>query len=349
MGQIKIVSPAEDDLLNAFLAGCAGATVYHTPQWRDAVVATYGYEPMYLAYTGGTGIEAILPLMLVKSWLTGRRLVSLPFSNVCGPVGSRDGVAALVERAVELRLELGAKALEIRTQAGLNTIDDARFIKLTYYITYIVKMDSNPATLWESFKDRSVRKEVRQAAKKGIEVRDAEGPEDLSRFYELFSNLRLKHGVPPQPYAFFRNLWDHLWPEHLHLHVATFEGRHVASLMMLGFGTALYAGYIGSDPAYRSHRVHQMLLWKAMERGCLKGYKTFDFLRTPRNAQTLRYFKERWNAYEMDLEYLYHPRVAGTVSTIEETAKYRVMTATLKRAPKSVGKALGRAIFRHLG
>jgi hypothetical protein len=86
-----------------------------------------------------------------------------------------------------------------------------------------------------------------------------------------------------------------------------------------------------------------------MERGCLKGFRAFDFLRTPKNAQELRYFKDRWNAHEVDLEYLYHPTICGTASTVEETAKYRLMTAVLKRSPHVAGRALGRLLYRHLG
>jgi CelD/BcsL family acetyltransferase involved in cellulose biosynthesis len=349
MGQVSIIGSEQDGLLSAFLEECPGSTVYHTPQWRDAVVATYGYEPIYLAYQGDKGIEAILPLMLVKSWLTGRRLVSLPFANICGPLGSAGGTRALIDRAVVLGAERGAKAVEIRTQANLNPVEEPRFTKVSYFITSIVRLDGNPTRVWESFKDRNVRTEVRQATKKGIEVRDATGADDLKRFYDLFCNLRLKHGVPPQPFAFFENLWKCLWPEHLNLHVAAFQGRQVAGLITLGFGNTLCAAYIGSDLAYRSYRVHQILFWKAMETGCLKGYSAFDFLRTPKNAQELRYFKDRWNAYEVDLEYLYYPRVAGTASTVEETAKYRLMATTLKRAPKFVGRGLGRLIYRHLG
>jgi hypothetical protein len=348
-GRVVVMDKNQDSSVKSFLSTCESATVYHTPEWRDALVSTYNYEPFYLGYLEGADLRGLMPLMYVKSWITGRRLVSLPFANTCGPVGLPAAVDGLLGKALDLRHDLGAKALEVRTQVNLNPISDPRFARLSYFITSIVNLDGDPGRVWSSFKDRNVRTEVRQAAKKGIEVRDATGEDDLKQFYGLFSRLRLRHGVPPQSYAFFRNLWEHLWPQYLHLHVATYKDKHVAGLITLGYGATLCAAYIGSDPAYRSYRVHQILFWKAMEMGCLKGYRAFDFLRTPKDAQELRYFKDRWNAHEIDLEYLYHPLVCGTASTVEETVKYRVMTRLLKRAPDFAGRGLGRLLYRHLG
>lgn len=347
--EVRILQADQDGALRDLLGACDNATIYHTPEWRDAIVAAYGYEPRYLGSFDGGNLCAVLPMMFVQSWLTGKRLVSLPFANTCGPAGRSEHFAGLLDKALDLRTELKAKALEIRTQANINPLQDDRFSPVGYFITSLVRLASDPKDVWENFKDRNVRTEVRQAAKKGIEVRDGNDLRDLKQFYALFAGLRLKHGVPPQPYRFFENLWTHLWPKYLHLHVATCKGEHVASLATLGFGSTLAAAYIGSNPAYRSYRVHQILFWTAMERGCLAGFKMFDFLRTPKASQELRYFKDRWNAFEVDLEYLYYPQVCGTASTVEESAKYRLMTRVLRRTPHGVGKALGRVLYRHLG
>jgi CelD/BcsL family acetyltransferase involved in cellulose biosynthesis len=349
MGQVSLLKRSDDSALGDFLASSDKATVYHTPEWRDVLVSTYGYEPLYVGHFENGALTAILPLMLVRSWLTGKRLVSLPFANTCGPVGSEDHVSRLLEKALELFHEVAAAALEIRTQADLNPVDDARFTGSSYFLTSVVDLDEDPTRVWKSFKDRNVRTEVRQAEKKGVEVHAGTSDTDLRRFYSLFASTRLGHGVPPQPFSFFRNLWRHLWPDHLDLLMATHQGRRVGALITLSQGSTLSAAYIGSDTAYRSHRVHQILFWKAMEMGCQRGLRTFDFLRTPKSSESLRYFKQRWNAREIDLNYLYYPEVRGTASTVEETAKYRLMTAVLRRSPGFMGRLLGRALYRHLG
>ncbi len=348
MGETVTLAERDDPELTGFLKRTAGATVYHTPQWRNALTSTYSYEPHYLAFLDGGHIKAFLPLMLVRSWLTGTRLVSLPFANVSGPLGSRECFGPLIEEALRIADGAGAKTLEMRTQAGLNDIDDDRFSRLSYFVTSIVPLDSDPDVVWKRLKG-DVRTKVRQAANKGIEVTEASGGEDLRHFYDLFVEGRLKHGVPPQPYRFFHNLWHSMKPEQRMLLIATLEGRPVGALLNLAFGGTLCGGYIGSRLDLRSYHINQGLNWKAIELGCLRGHARFDFLRTAKPSASLREFKLRWNAREVDLNYMYYPAVCGTAATVEETAKYRLMTFVLKRSPSFVGRMLGSAVYRHLG
>jgi CelD/BcsL family acetyltransferase involved in cellulose biosynthesis len=347
---IRLLDRQDDADLKGFLAGCPQASIFHTPEWRDALVATYDYSPLYIGCFEGAGLVAVLPLMEVSSWLTGKRLVSLPFSNICGPIGAGEAAVRLVDEAISLYRSRGAEALEIRTQADINPIADDRLHGVTYFITSLVDLDSDPEVVWKRFtKDSNIRTEVRQAFKKGLEVRAGETEKDLRAFYEIFAPARQTHGVPPQPLDFFSNLWRYLRADYLDLLLATHQGKPVGGFITLGFGKTLSAAYIGADQAFRSYRVHQALIWKAMEMGCKRGFERFDFLRTPKNSMSLRHFKERWGAYAVDLNYLYHPEVKGTAATIEETTKYRLLAAVLKRSPAFVGKALGKVLYRHLG
>jgi CelD/BcsL family acetyltransferase involved in cellulose biosynthesis len=347
--EIRMLEEADDLRLSEFLAGSLQATVYHTPEWRNTLADTYGYTPLYLGCVDAGRLTGVLPMMEVSSWLTGKRLVSLPFSNVCGPIGDPEASEGLLAEAIDLYQRRGDSAIEIRTQADINPVGLDILKGVSYFITSIVDLDPDPDVVWKRFKDRNVRTEVRQAGKKGIRVRSGDSENDLKTFYSLYAPSRQGHGVPPQPYDFFRNLWRHLRPKRLDLFMAMHEDRCVGGLITLAFGKTFCAAYIGGDPAYRSYRVHQILFWKAMEEGCLRGYERFDFLRTAKKSKKLRYFKERWNAREVDLSYLYHPEIRGTASTIEETAKYRLLTAVLKRSPAFVGKAFGRMLYRHLG
>src|SRR5689334_8137972 len=48
-------------------------TIFHTSAWTRVLVETYGHRPLYLHVSTGTSGAILLPLMEVKSWLTGRR------------------------------------------------------------------------------------------------------------------------------------------------------------------------------------------------------------------------------------------------------------------------------------
>ena len=87
MTMVHQIQPLQDPRWGAFLERHPHASVFHTVAWLKALQRTYGYEPV--AYTtsppGGALQNAIL-FCLVDSWLTGRRLVSLPFSDHCEPL-----------------------------------------------------------------------------------------------------------------------------------------------------------------------------------------------------------------------------------------------------------------------
>lgn len=349
MGEALVLESRDDGRLRAFLERADHTTVYHTPEWRDAVINTYGYEAFYVGYEEGDALEALLPMMLVRSRLTGTRLVSLPFSNVCGPAGREDAFGALVEKALEVYAGTGAEALEIRTQANLGKLEDPRFRKSPCFITSILDLDPDPEKIFKGFRDNSIRSETRQAARKGVGVRMGENLDDLGHFYRLFVGNRLKHGVPPAPFEFFENLWNSLGPGMRRLFLATVEGRPVSAVLALAHKKTIGEAYLGADAAYLSYRVNQMVIWKGIEWACLNGYEKWDFLRTPRDNRGLRFFKAKWGGNEVDLDYLYYPEVKGSAGTIEESAKYRLMTTVLKRSPAFVGKALGRMFYRHLG
>jgi len=134
MPNVITLDRSHDAMVEALLKASGRATVYHTPEWRDTIVSTYGYEPIYLGCMDDDRLTALMPMMLVESWLTGRRLVSLPFSNVCGPIGSARETASLIEEALHVYQARNAKALEIRTQPSLNKVGDDRFTGVDYFI-----------------------------------------------------------------------------------------------------------------------------------------------------------------------------------------------------------------------
>src|SRR5262249_29350567 len=63
------------------------ASVFHTSGWLEALRRTYGYEPVaYTTTPPGIRLTNAVVLSRVYSRITGRRLVSLPFSDHCEPL-----------------------------------------------------------------------------------------------------------------------------------------------------------------------------------------------------------------------------------------------------------------------
>src|SRR5262245_35109977 len=88
---VRCVNPLEDPAWDARVRRFPAASVFHGQAWARALHACYGFAPRYLVGEGEGGASSILPLMEVSSWLTGRRGVSLPFTDECAPLGEETG------------------------------------------------------------------------------------------------------------------------------------------------------------------------------------------------------------------------------------------------------------------
>ena len=81
--------PLEDSRWGEFLERHPRASVFHTAGWLEALRRTYGYVP--IAFTTSlpdTSLQNAIVACRVASWLTGARLVSLPFADHCEPLVS---------------------------------------------------------------------------------------------------------------------------------------------------------------------------------------------------------------------------------------------------------------------
>ena len=80
------LDPLTDSRWQTFIGSARGASVFHHPAWLGLVGSRYRYAMTALCVVGDDGaIAAGIPLARVNSRLTGRRLVAVPFSDVCPP------------------------------------------------------------------------------------------------------------------------------------------------------------------------------------------------------------------------------------------------------------------------
>ena len=88
---VRIVEdPVGDPRWSELVERHPAASIFHSPGWLSALRQTYGYEPFVVTTSPGPTLENGMVVCRVKGW-TSRRLVSLPFSDHCDPLGGRIG------------------------------------------------------------------------------------------------------------------------------------------------------------------------------------------------------------------------------------------------------------------
>jgi len=63
-------------------------SVFHSRGWAQVLCSSYQHNPLYLVRLKEDQLQAVLPIMEISSSLTGKRGVSLPFTDSCDPLFS---------------------------------------------------------------------------------------------------------------------------------------------------------------------------------------------------------------------------------------------------------------------
>lgn len=337
---------------SAFIEQQAKHIFYYHQSWLDLITELYGYTVIPLTTTDTAGmITGFLPLCSVHSPITGRRLVALPFSDHCPLLAIDDASTdALVDQAIQLAQQQKAKYLELRTGANDPLARRSDLVEGDLYVRWLISLDVDPDVVWSGLR-KPIQRQVKKSQKLGVQVRLAQSCEDVAHYYRLHLQTRSKkHGMPAQPQQYFYRLWDAFAPGGaMQLLLAEYQGTVIAGMILLASGSTIRYAYGASDEHHLHLAPNDLLMWTALQLGCVQGYQTFDLGRTARDNEGLMEFKRRWGATQEALPYYYYPRVEGLASTSEQSLKFRLLTSCWKKLPLPVAGSLGGYIYRHMG
>jgi lipid II:glycine glycyltransferase (peptidoglycan interpeptide bridge formation enzyme) len=208
---------------------------------------------------------------------------------------------------------------------------------------------ADPDIVWSGLR-KPVQRQVKKSQKLGVQVRIAQHRDEVAQYYRLNLQTRCKkHGMPAQPRSYFFELWD-AFAENgaMQLLLAEYQGTVIAGMLLLASGTTIRYAYGASDEHYLNLAPNDLLIWTAIELGCLLGYQTLDIGRTACGNAGLMEFKRRWGAIKEPLHY-YYPHIASLASTSESSWKFRLLTSCWKRLPLQLAGPLGGYLYKHPG
>lgn len=179
---------------------------FHSAAWAKVLTETYGFKPIYFVRNENGAVRSVLPLMEVTSTLTGRRGVALPFTDTCEPLcADKTEFPELFRNAVELAQARGWKYLEIRGgECFLNSAEPS----LSFY-RHCVEIPPDEDAFFAGLKS-AVRRAIRKAEKSSVRVDISQNLDAVKQYYLLHCKSRKRHGLPPQPLAFFKNIQRHV-------------------------------------------------------------------------------------------------------------------------------------------
>src|SRR5262249_12108266 len=92
------------------------ATVAHLAAWGSVFEGAYRHQRVYLVAEDAGEIAGVLPLVVIKSRVFGRRVVSMPFLDYGGILAEPDSDAerCLANAALDVAREHGAQSIGLR-------------------------------------------------------------------------------------------------------------------------------------------------------------------------------------------------------------------------------------------
>ena len=347
--QLKIINPEIDKRWDEFVFNHPNGSIYNHSLWEKVICKTYGYEPFYIAFENNKTdkFDGIIPLMFVNSKLTGKRVVSLPLTSYCTRMIPECKLIDIVSFVMDHYNSLDY--IEFKFIDKIRN-DTHNFEEQSLYLTSILNLNIGLDKLFKSFHKNHIQRKIKKAEKNNLKFRVAENEEDLKKFYKLETKVRKKHGLPPQPYSFFKNMWLYLKPENLMcLPLIEYKGKVIAAVVMLKFKDTFYYEYSASDSNYLNLGPNQKIIWEIIQIAHRQGVKYFDFGRSSQDHQSLINFKERWGSKTHKLHYYYYPNVKKMNSRDNNKLLYKLLNFTNRHIPLTLLQLEGKVLYQHLG
>jgi CelD/BcsL family acetyltransferase involved in cellulose biosynthesis len=343
--QVYAIDPLADARWPQLLERHPVAGLFHSTEWLEALRRTYGFRPCVLTTSGpGERLTNGLVFCRVQSWLTGRRLISVPFSDHCAPLTEGEEQFGCLIARLQREADQGReKYLEIRSIARCAGVP-AGLTESAAYCLHLLDLRPSLDELFHSFHRDCIRRKIKRAEREGVTYEEGRSEDLLQRFYRLTIPTRRRQQVPPQPLSWFRNLIGCMG-ERVKIRLASHEGQPAAGILTIKYKGTMTYKYGCSDPRFHRFGCMQLLFWNAIQEAKTDGLLAFDMGRTDWSNEGLLTFKDRWGGTRSNLQYLRHPRLEPGLRIGE--IPMRIAKRALTSAPDRFFTAAGCVLYRH--
>ena len=251
----------------------SGANIFHTRPWINFIADVKGAEPVIAAVLSDGQVRGYFMGLITQKY--GLKILGSPFRgwgtyfmgfNLESDISYHEVLRAFPKFAFdELRchyLEITDSSLKMDEWKGLSYVVE----QLQWFVLDLNKSEEE---LFANMKDKSCRRAIRRAEKKGVVIEDTIDPDFADEFYAQFQDVMAKHSVAPTfSVDFVRQMIEHLLPTGniVLLRARNPEGVCIATKILfvfnkvaVGWGGASWRQYQGLNP-------NEMISWYSMKK-----------------------------------------------------------------------------------
>lgn len=345
LSDMEIINPLKIRNWDQLVLSSKDCSIFHSSAWAQVLSESYNYVPKYVVKINNNKLDILIPVMEISSCITGRRGVSLPFTDYCDPI-IKDGSS--IEKVLEYLIKYGKefhwKYLELRNKK--TPISDKNQSSFFYGHTLELTKDANQ--IFSDFSS-STKRNIKKANREGVKVIICNSLQSIESYYQLHCLTRKKHGLPPQPFYFFRKIYDYIISKDLGFTVlANIEHKTVAAAIYFHFGDSALYKYGAFDISYQKFRPNNLIMWEAIKWYATNGYKYLSFGRTEPDNDGLRRFKSGWGTEERIIKYFRYDLTKNSF------IKENVLVSSRQKnifnlMPIFLSKLVGNVFYKHIG
>lgn len=342
---LTIINPLDFQEWDKLILAKKTSSFFLSSNWAKVLFESYHYRPVYFTILKENKISTVVPCMEVKSAFTGKRGVSLPFTDYCEFIGEdKAELWEVINYIFAYGKDAGWKTIELRSG---NCLYDF-FPPSSFYYSHTLTLSDNDKQIFSNFRD-STRRNIKKAAKEGVTVKICNSKEFLDEFYRLNCMTRRDHGLPPQPYYFFSKIYEHVISKNLGIIVlAEYKNKNIAGAVFFHFRDKAIFKYGASDKGYLNLRANNIVMWEAIKWYARNGFKELSFGRTEAENYGLLQFKKGWGGKEHPIEY-YKYNIKNE-AFVKDTPKVSEMqNMVFHNMPISLLKIAGSLLYKHIG
>ena len=322
------------------------ASAFHQRGWLQALWLTYSYEPCVLtSASAGEPLTDGVVFCRVSSWITGTRLVSLPFSDHCEPLLNHE--SEFPEFMDYLQAECDRRHLkyvEFRPLLGNSERNYGLQPSSSYWAH---DLDTKPGLeqIFRGLHKNSFQRKIRRAHSEKLSYEVGTSPELVDEFYRLLLITRRRHQLLPQPRKWLKNLVACLG-DGVHIRLARKAGIPIAAMLTLRHRRRAVYKYGCSDKRFHNMGGMPFLFWKLVEECKASEVDSIDLGRSDLTNEGLIVFKDRLGATRKLLTYYRCTNLKTQRTPKWESPGFAGLFSIL---PDTVLSTAGDLVYKHIG
>ena len=274
------------------------ATSFQSPEYFDFFNSIPGFFAEIFTVNEQEEIKALCVVTRqnetgIKGYFSRRAII------YGGPLLSRDHPSDLVHLLERIENYYRRKAIyiEFRLLNDYNSYDRVFRSRKWNYLPYLnYRVDCTDAKKVYRNLSSNRKRQIKKALRSGVQIKEAETPEEVKTFYVILKELyqkKIRKPLPPGEFfiEFFQRKLGKIF-------LVTFENRIIGGIVCpLLKERCIYEYYVcGLDEQYRNQSPSVMATWAAMQYATENNIPVFDFMGAGRKDRDygVREFKSRF-------------------------------------------------------